>query len=187
MAYDKKTFLKSVTIICDTREQKNEHILKEFNRMNVNYITDKSLPFGDYSFIVQDRDFSLSCVIERKANVNEFYSNITSDRGRIEKEFSAASALSKEFILIIENCGSEQELEAYEVPDWEMKRFNRTVKDIGKYCYATIQSWKRSNKYNFSETYVKDNSQTAIKILEAFYWYWRNFKILTASRRNRKG
>ena len=187
MAYDKKTFLKNVIVICDTREQKNEHILKEFNRMKVNYITDKSLPFGDYSFIVQDRDFSLSCVIERKANVNEFYSNITSDRDRIEREFAAASALSKEFILIIENCGSENELEQYEVPDWEMIKFHRTVKEIGKYCYATIQSWKRSNRYNFSEIFIKDTEQTAVKILEAFYWYWRHLKILTASRRNRKG
>ena len=185
MAYDKKTFLKNVIVICDTREQKNEHILREFDRMKVKYITDKSLPYGDYSFVVQDRDFSLSCVIERKANVNEFYSNITSDRDRIEKEFMAASALSKEFVLIIENCGSETELEEYEVPDWEMERFKRSVKEIGKYCYATIQSWKRCNKYAFSTTFVKNKSITAVKILEVFYWYWRNFKILTASRRNR--
>lgn len=187
MAYDKKTFLKNVIVICDTREQKNEHILKEFDRMKVKYTTEKNLPYGDYSFIVQDRDFSLSCVIERKANVNEFYSNITSDRDRIENEFKAASALSKEFILIIENCESENELEQYEVPDWEMKRFNRSVKEIGKYCYSTIQSWKRSNRYDFSEIFIKDNNQTAVKILETFYWYWRNFKILTANRRNRKG
>ena len=187
MAYDKKTFLKNVTIVCDTREQENKHILSEFERMNVKYITDKSLPFGDYSFIVQDRDFSLSCVIERKANIDEFYGNITGDRDRIEKEFAAASSLSKQFILLIENCADETELDAYEVPDWQMQKFKRQVKEIGKYCYATIQSWKSGNRYNFSVVYVKDRTHTAIKILEAFYWYWRNFKILTTSRRNRKG
>ncbi len=186
MAYDKKTFLKSVKIICDTREQENRHILSEFDRIGISYITDKKLPFGDYSFIVQDRDFSLSCVIERKADVDEFYGNITGDRERIEKEFAAASALSKDFVLLIENCADETELNEYEVPDWQMKRYNRQVKEIGKYCYSTIQSWKRANRYNFSVIFVKEKENTALKILEAFYWYWRNFKILTASRRNRR-
>lgn len=185
MAYDKKSFLKSVTVLCDTREQENRHILSAFDRIGVAYRTDRALPFGDYSFMIQDRDFSLSCVVERKANINEFYGNITGDRERIEKEFTAAASLTKQFVLLLENCESDTYLSNYAVPAWEMRKYNRKIKEIGQYCYATIQSWKCGNRHNFSTIYVKDPADTAVKLLECFYWYWRNFKLLTASRRNR--
>jgi ERCC4-type nuclease len=185
MAYDKKTFLKKVVIVCDTREQENNHIIKEFDRMDINYIS-QALDFGDYSFKIDDKDFTLSCVVERKANINEFYGNITQDRERIEKEFNCANSIANQFVLLIENCCSFDGLNAYEISDFEMKKYNRKIKNIGEYCYSTIQSWQSSNRYNFKTLFVKDNKITAIKILEVFYWYWRNYKILTANRRNRK-
>ena len=186
MAYDKQTFLKNVTVICDTREQNNKHILSEFDRLKVKYTSDKNLCLGDYSFIIQDRDFSLSCVVERKANINELYGNVVSDRERIEKEFSAARSIINQFTLLIENCPDEQYLNSYTVPDWEMERYHRKVKNIGKECYSTVQSWKCADRYGFNVSYISDKANTAAKILEIFYWYWRNFKIKTASRRNRR-
>ena len=185
MAYDKKTFLKEVTVICDTREKENKHITAEFDRLGIKYVTDKKLPVGDYSFIIQDRDFSLSCVIERKADIDEFYGNITKDRERIEKEFNASSSLINEFVLLIENCKSELHLRDYEIPDWRMEREHRKIKRVGEHCYSVIQSWQCTNRYCFRTLFVPDNTQTAAKMLETFYWYWRNFKKLTASRRNR--
>ena len=91
MAYDKQTFLKNVTVLVDTREKKNSHILKQFDSLRIQY-EDRALDFGDYSFMMQGRDFSLSCVIERKGSINELYGNFTSDRDRIEKEFRAGSS-----------------------------------------------------------------------------------------------
>ena len=90
MAIDKKTFLRGVTVICDTREQKNEHIMKSLSEMGIMTETRK-LDYGDYSFSREGRDFSMSCVVERKANVDEIYNNVIGDRGRIEKEMYAAS------------------------------------------------------------------------------------------------
>ena len=79
MAYDAQTFLKKVTIFCDTAEQKNAHIIDALEQMKIAHEA-KNLLFGDYSFCVDERDFSLSCVIERKANIEELYSNLTHDR-----------------------------------------------------------------------------------------------------------
>lgn len=184
MAYDKKTFLKKVIILHDTREQKNGHILAGLDSLKVKH-QPAALRFGDYSFIVENDDFSLSCVIERKADVDELYGNLTKDRERIEKEFSAAYMLAKEFSLLIENCDSLETLNEYKVPDWQMKKFDRKIQNIGKYCYSTIQSWQAGNRYQFKTIFVEDKNDTAAKILECFYWYWRNFKKALAGRRNR--
>ena len=84
MAIDKKTFLKTVTILYDTREQKNQHILSALGDMGV-MTEQRKLDYGDYSFTADGSDFSLSCVVERKANVDELYNNIMNDRARLEK------------------------------------------------------------------------------------------------------
>ena len=184
MAWDKKTFLKEVVILHDTREQENVHIIQALNSLNIQHEARK-MDFGDYSFMIGGRDFSLSCVIERKANVDEFYGNIIGDRERIEKEFSTGSQIANQFILLLEQCGSMEELKAYTIPDWKMKTQQRKIQNIGEYCYATIKSWQSGNRYAFRTLFVPDADKTAAVMLEEFYYYWRNYKIMTACRRNR--
>ena len=87
---DKKSFLKIVTVLYDTREQRNEHILSGLNALGVRAERQK-LDYGDYSFRTSTKDFSMSCVIERKANVDELYQNTMYDPERIEKEFRAGT------------------------------------------------------------------------------------------------
>lgn len=186
MPYDKKTFLKEVVILHDTREQKNGHILDTLDALGVRHQLTGNL-LADYSFMAQGRDFSLSCVVERKANVEELYNNLTQDRGRIEKEFAAGSAIANQFMLFVENCTGMDDMRAYRVTDEDMRRYGRKVQDIGRVCYATLQSWQCENRYKFKTVFVPDQAQTAAKMLEQFYWYWRNFKLLTAPRRSRKG
>lgn len=187
MAYDKKAFLKNVIVLHDSGEQENGHILSELDKMGVKHEL-VNLDYGDYSFKAQGRDFSLSCVIERKANIDELYGNLTKDRERIEREFALASTMANDFTLLIENCESWDYLKDYKVPEWQMKAFNRKVQSIGFECYQTVNSWQSGNRYSFNTILVGDNTQTAAKILEHFYWYWRNYKILTANRRGaRKG
>lgn len=182
MAYDKKTFLKNVIVLHDSGEQENSHILSELENMRVKHER-VNLDYGDYSFKAQGRDFSLSCVIERKAHIDELYGNLTKDRERIEREFALASTMANDFTLMIENCESWDYLKEYKVPDWQMKAQKRKVQNIGYECYQTINSWQSGNRYSFSTILVADKTQTASKILEHFYWYWRNYKILTANRR----
>ena len=57
MPIDKKTFLKTVTILYDTREQKNQHILAALAEMGVR-AEERKLDYGDYSFTADGRDGS---------------------------------------------------------------------------------------------------------------------------------
>ena len=190
MPIDKKTFLKTVTVLYDTREQKNQHILAALGELGVPF-EERKLDYGDYSFTAGGRDgsrlldFSLSCVIERKANVDELYNNIMSDRGRLEKELYAASQCAKQLTLIVENIGGWEELKNYRVPAWQMKANPQRVKeDIGAPVYSTLKSWQSGNRYRFSVEFLPDKSQTAAKMLEIFYYYWRTYKEMTGVRKS---
>lgn len=184
MAIDKKHFLKTVTILYDTREQKNKHIIDALSELGI-MTEQRKLDYGDYSFTADGRDFSLSCVVERKANVDELYTNVMSDRGRLEKEFYAGAQLARSFTLLVEGVGSWEELRAYEVPDWAMKRNpERKVQNIGVHVYSTLRAWTARDRYGASVEFVKNSEQTAARLLELFYYYWRSYKEMTGARRN---
>ena len=183
MEYNKGYFMKAVTVVYDTREQKNTHIIAALSEMGVE-TEQRKLDFGDYSFTAEGRDFTMSCVIERKANVDEIYNNIMHDHERLEKEFRAAMLLSRDFTLLIENIGSWEALKTYNVPEKNMlNRPERKVQAIGAHVYATLKEWKAANSYNFNTEFSEDNRRTAAKMLEIFYFYWKNYKVLTAARK----
>lgn len=182
MAIDKKTFLKVATVMVDTREKDWGHIKTALDEAGVSY-EQRKLDYGDYSFRTDKRDFSMSCVIERKSGVNELYGNFMWDKTRIEKEFDVGRRLSNQFVLLVEGIHSAEELKEYIVPDWEMKQQNRKKADIGEFCYRTLLSWQTGNRYGFRTAFVKEKTDTASKILEEFYYYWRNYSELVASRK----
>lgn len=184
MALEKRDFLKKVVVLVDSREQENRHILARLDALGVPWERRK-LDFGDYSFTLDGRDFSLLCVAERKANVDELYGNLTQDRGRIEREFEAGSRIANQFLLVVEGCADMDSLRRYQVPDWQMEALGRKVQEIGALCYATLKSWQCGDRYRFRTLFAPDPNETATLLLEEFYYWWRNFKLLTASRRNR--
>lgn len=185
---DKKTFLKTVIVYHDSREQKNQHILDALDALKIKHELRK-IDTGDYSFGVGARDFSLSCTVEKKADPDELYTNIMEGTAghkgeRIEKELASAKANLNDFTLLIENVGSMEELKAYTVPDWKMKASpQRVVSEIGKEVYERISSWQTGNRYGFRVEFSKDPAQTAIKMLERFYYYYRNYTKAIAPRR----
>lgn len=179
---EKREFKKKVTIIIDTREQKNEHITSVLNEHNIMFESQK-LDYGDYSFKIDGKDFSRSCVIERKANVNEVYGNISADRDRIEKELDTISKNANQCTFLIENCSDWESLKAFELTANDMRNNNRKVKNIGATCHSTLQSWRCGNRYNFTVEFVQDNTKSALKMLEIFFWYYHNYKKSTAARK----
>lgn len=178
---EKKDFMKKVNIIIDTREQKNAHIVTALDEMGIMHES-KKLDYCDYSFQIDGKDFSGICVIERKANVNEVYGNVSSERERIEKEFDTASKNANQRTLLIENVQDWNALKSFSLPEKDMDKC-RKVKNIGETCYSTLQAWKCGNRYNFNVEFVPDITKTAVKIVEIFYWYYHNYKKLTAPRR----
>lgn len=179
---EKKHFMKCVTILTDTREQKNEHIIKALDAYGVMHESRK-LDYGDYSFIADGKDFSHSCIIERKANVNEVYSNISSDRERIEKELDTISRNARQCIFLLENCEGWDALKTYSLPKDEVERTGRKVQNIGAACYGTLQAWRCGNRYNFTVEFVPDVRSSAARMLELFFWYYHNYRKQTAARK----
>jgi len=101
--------LKSIVILVDTREQKNEWIINYFDEKKIPYKI-KKLDHGDYSYFIPKNDelniprelyMDQIVAVERKANLEELSGNMTTDRERLEKEFSLYKG---KMHLLIENA-----------------------------------------------------------------------------------
>lgn len=81
--------INDMTIICDNREKKNDHII-EFLKLNeIKYKIEK-LETADYSFVLDKYDylkFNKQILIEKKNSLSEIAGNFTSSRERFEREF----------------------------------------------------------------------------------------------------
>lgn len=87
-------------ILCDTREKKNESILKYFEKNNVDYIITK-LDAGDYTLF---KDFKT--IIDKKQGLLELSHNLcnTTEHQRILREIERARELGcKDFIFLIQD------------------------------------------------------------------------------------
>lgn len=101
-----KQLLKSLTIIVDTREQRNEHIREYFNQKKMPFVI-RTMKTGDYSAMIPTnpelgitRDIYLNSCLERKNGVDELVESIK-DRQRFENELIRAS--KNPFVLIVED------------------------------------------------------------------------------------
>lgn len=100
--------LKSMIIVCDTREQENNHILDYFSRKGINHIS-KKIDAGDYTAIIPKnetlgifRDIQIPIVIERKNSIDELASSFK-DRLRFESEFIRAAKNNFKILLLVED------------------------------------------------------------------------------------
>ena len=171
---EKEKFIKNVVIISDSRERKNNHILQAFDDMGVRH-EERKLHFGDYSFTCGSDDFTLSCIVERKANINEVWGNITADRVRFEKEIAGIHALTGSAVLLLENCPSREYLRNYTVSAWQMQAQGRKVSDIGIRIDSTLRAWESANRYRLQVHCISKQTETAAEILNIFYYFWKNF------------
>ncbi len=113
-----KKILDNLTIIIDSREQANQHIIDFFNKKKHPYVIEK-LDFGDYScklpkgsFEGQDRDiyFTRDFVIERKANIDELCGNLKEDSARLKKELAHLNKYNIKYLIYIEDLYFEEHL-----------------------------------------------------------------------------
>jgi len=128
-----KELLKSMIIICDSREQENSWVTDYFNSKKIPYITEK-LDFGDYSAyipknielgIVRNIYFDNKIVIERKNSLKELSGTI-SVRDRFESELLRAK--DKKFILMVEESqGYEKIINHKYDTDYNEKAFLATL------------------------------------------------------------
>lgn len=101
-------------IYCDTREKKNQHILRYFDKYRIPY-TVRKLDTGDYMDSDNNR-----LTIDRKQNLDELLGNLFSpDKSRFWREVRRAKADRIRMIVLVEQGGEIQSLK--DVPKWKGK------------------------------------------------------------------
>ncbi len=145
-----------MTIICDTREQKNAHVLQYFREKGIPYI-EKCLETGDY--MVLER---MDITVDRKQNLHELLTNLcSSDRSRFWKEIRRSYRDKVKFYILCEHG------EGY-----------RTIRDVARYKddFSKVSGRKLMEKmyaaqvaYNIEFVFCnkKDTGRKIVEILEA--------------------
>ena len=157
----------SLTVLVDTREKRNEHILDYFDRKKILY-TKKALDYGDYSFMLpaneklsipRDLYFNNQIVVERKASLEEISGNLTKERDRFEKELCLAP---KTKVLLIENANYS-----------DIATGNYDTQYNKKSFWASIHSFWF--KYNIPVMFMPDNQYSGLFIRGFFEYYLKNY------------
>lgn len=117
--------MKKYIILTDTRQQKEEHILKEFDKQGIIHIR-TGLPSADYMALRYDEKqgfyLDYSILIDTKKDIEEIAGNLcnTSSHNRVKKEIFKGQELgAKQFIFLI-NGGKVKTIQDLE--NWTSKR-----------------------------------------------------------------
>lgn len=94
-------------ILIDTREQQIRHITTELDRMGIEHKR-HTLKFGDYSFILDGKNYENEIVIERKGSLTELAGNLTIGKKRFENEFKRAMLKKCKIHLAVEDGSLER-------------------------------------------------------------------------------
>lgn len=164
---EQKQLLNNISILVDTREKKNDHILKYFNEKLIGWERQK-LDYGDYSVMIPanpelgiPRDLYLGgeVMVERKANLDELAGNLsTNDRNRIKAEFASAPATK---IMLVENASYQMLADGQYMSSYNPKSYWAT-------CFSM---W---HQYNLPIVFIENNKYTGQYIYGYLYYYVRN-------------
>lgn len=140
-------------IICDSREKKNAHILRYFERNGIDYII-KKMDVADYQ--IEGRD---KLVIDRKQNLDELATNLTNpqDKGRFWREVRRAYRSGIKIIVLCEHGKSIRSIP--DVVNWNSKYSPVTGRILQERIYQCHISYG-------VEFLFCDKSETAAKIIE---------------------
>lgn len=156
-----------MTIVVDTREQVNDHILNYLRKNNVP-IKKKKLDYGDYSAMIPKnqelgipRDIYLNSAIERKNSVDEITGNLQKDtQTAFENELIRSQ--QGRFVLLVED------LEFWTKVIKGDYRSNYEPKAL----YGRLLSFQA--KYNFEIVPVNKN-EMGNRIYYRFYYQMKNY------------
>lgn len=157
--------LKTITILVDTREQKNQHIIDYFESKKIPYESLK-VDAGDYSVKLPQnielgipRDIYFPVAIERKNSVDELVQTIK-ERSRFENELIRSRKL--QFLLMVEDPnGYENMLYGNYQSQYEPKAFLGSLKSF-------------ETRYEFSTVFIP-SKVSGNYIYHHFYYFVRNF------------
>lgn len=97
------------TVLVDSREKRNLHILKRLTELNIPFRT-VTLKYGDYSFEWNGKSYQNEVVVERKNSITEICGNLGKNKARFQNEFIRAGRDKCKVILMVED-GSWERIE----------------------------------------------------------------------------
>lgn len=100
---DVESALRTMVILCDTREKPTERATARYRRMGVPVIQQK-LDYGDYSAKCDALDLSHLVTVERKQDLSELSMCFCRERERFRREFERAKKDGVKIYLLIENA-----------------------------------------------------------------------------------
>jgi ERCC4-type nuclease len=157
--------LKTLTILIDTREQRNEHIVQYFDSKGIKY-KDHKQDTGDYSVMLPKnedhsihRDIYFPIGLERKNSVDELAQTIK-ERTRFENELIRSQKLS--FLLMVEDPnGYESIVYGNYQSQYEPKALLGSLKSF-------------ESRYGFNTVFIP-KKVAGNYIYHHFYYYMRNY------------
>ena len=149
-------------ILTDTRQQKENHIIKEFDKQKIMHIR-TTLESADYMAVRYNNGFykDYSVLIDTKKDLEEISSNLCNSQNheRIKREIERGKELGcKDFIFLIAN-NKIKTLD--DLKKWRSKR----TKVNGKVLVKIMQTMKERYGIRFIITPKKDIGKKVIELL----------------------
>ena len=121
-------------LTCDSRERKNEHILRYFDRHGIDYEIRK-LDVGDYMLEGND-----TISVDRKASIDELASNLLNreDKSRFMREVRRAKESGLHLVVLIESNKYHQ---IADLASWKSKYSGITGRALMDAVYKTHISY----------------------------------------------
>lgn len=153
-------------IFVDTREQANTHILRDFQRLGVEYV-DTVLEAGDYA------STESNVVVERKKNLTEFAGNCGKGHQRFKRELERAKDIGVKVVVLIEQDITYEEMRAWTNPKGKVT-YRTLVSGVKKPIYPMsgeqmakiCDSWVTKYDLEIRFCSKRETAKTILKILE---------------------
>lgn len=157
--------MNNFVVLTDTRQQKEEHILKEFDSQGILHIQTK-LDSADYMALRYDekkgfyKDYSI--LVDTKKDLLEICGNLahTSEHQRLVREVDLGHSLgAKQFIFLI----GEKDIKTIDdIKNWS----NKHTKVSGTTLYKIMCSFKQHHNCRFIICNKKDMGKKIIELLK---------------------
>lgn len=163
---EKEELVKSMVILVDTREQKNDHIVTWLDKKKIKWKS-RALKQGDYSFYIEanealgiskDLYFDREIVVERKGSLEELSTNLTKERDRLEKELTLAP---RHKVLLVENANYSDVVDGNYRSEYNKKSY-----------WASLHSFW--HKYGIPVFFMPDSKYSGVFIKGYFEYYLKN-------------
>lgn len=171
-----KKVMSNLTILIDTREQANEHVIEFLDKKKIAYEV-KKLDFGDYacmlpanSFEGQERAiyFDRDIVIERKNGIDEVAGNLKDDT-RILKELAHLNKYNIKYYVFLEEPEMNETLKGLNAEEKKhLKEFMKML-ESKKVCLKPEGFDFNIRKGNYRSEYKPKSLYARLKTIEARY------------------